>query len=229
MSIYFNNRNQSYVVAKKNGDTYKSYSVNAYGKYAEILANVTNNTGEKFKNYYEFTNESCIIKIYSKKYGYLDVFVDLDMYDIIKHIRWCVTKGRNTFYCRGKIKINDKWKNVKLHRIVTDYDDFVDHINGNGLDNRRVNLRETDNSLNQKNRISKSKIFPNVTLRYDKNGNCRFNVRWKENGKTITESYSVNKYGYHQARLKAIKKSIKERKNNNYIVKEKIVKIIRVK
>ncbi len=42
---------------------------------------------------------------------------------------------------------------LKLHRVVADATEgeMVDHVNGNGLDNRRANLRLCTNALNQQN------------------------------------------------------------------------------
>ena len=165
--------------------------------------------------------------IYSKKYGYRNVFIDKDDYEKVKNIRWHIDKGRNTFYCKGHLKN----KNIKLHKFILDYKGsmFIDHINRNGLDNRKANLRLIDNSINQKNRKSNSKIFPNVTYRIDKNGKARFVVYWKENGNRKSKSYSIEKHGYRKALNKAIIKSIKERKKNGYIVEERIVKVKRIK
>lgn len=69
-----------------------------------------------------------------------------------------------------------------LHRVIMNCDDpmvYVDHINGNGLDNRKVNLRLCSNAENQQNRAgaaanSKSGVR-GVSL--DKGGKWRADCR----------------------------------------------------
>ena len=61
---------------------------------------------------------------------------------------WYGVKSRQTRYAKTG-------KNERLHRMllgVTDKSKVVDHINGNGLDNRRANLRIVDVSENVANR-----------------------------------------------------------------------------
>lgn len=64
---------------------------------------------------------------------------------------WYAIRGKKTWYARHD-------DDSKLERVVTVLHTFLtgfamtDHINRNGLDNRRVNLRETTYALNNRNR-----------------------------------------------------------------------------
>ncbi len=71
--------------------------------------------------------------------------VDPDDYDRLSRNRWYVSKGRNTCYAiRGQWSPEKKRRlTISMHREVVDIPDgmYVDHINHNGLDNRKANLR----------------------------------------------------------------------------------------
>lgn len=56
-------------------------------------------------------------------------------------------------YALRQIRVNGKLTPIRLHRVITDAADGfeVDHINGNGLDNRRANLRVCTKAQNQYN------------------------------------------------------------------------------
>jgi hypothetical protein len=77
-------------------------------------------------------------------------------YEKINSQKWCAAENRGNFY--AKCKLNGK--GVSMHRIILNIADpeiFVDHRDGNGLNNQRSNLRLTGRSGNGANRKPSSK------------------------------------------------------------------------
>ncbi len=67
---------------------------------------------------------------------------------------WCAVKVRNTFYVRARAKKDSGCgKKVQMHRLIINAKrgQIVDHINGDGLDNRQSNLRICTNMQNMQN------------------------------------------------------------------------------
>lgn len=93
--------------------------------------------------------------ISSPKYGKLNVTVDdndLIMYD---KYNWCISKRKNHFYVVRSFRKNGKKITLTLHRellSLIDAKQFVDHIDGDTLNNSRSNLRLSNHSTNQMNR-----------------------------------------------------------------------------
>lgn len=73
--------------------------------------------------------------------GYVATVVDDADYDLVKHIHWRETRSKYTSYARGW---NPETKrDVLLHRYLLRPPEHlhVDHIDGNGLNNLRRNIR----------------------------------------------------------------------------------------
>lgn len=72
--------------------------------------------------------------------------VDLSKYDVVSKYKWCLSDG----YIATKVN----GKKTYLHRLIVYVSDtmFIDHINGNKLDNRESNLRVCTNQENSFNK-----------------------------------------------------------------------------
>jgi hypothetical protein len=92
------------------------------------------------------------IVLYNKKCEEMErVIIDIEDIEKVKNIKWGLKISNN-----GKKYAGNKTKNatIYLHRLVMgDFDDTleVDHINSNGLDNRKQNLRICNHQQNQSN------------------------------------------------------------------------------
>lgn len=86
------------------------------------------------------------------------VLVDDEDYDSLNCHKWCLT---TTGYARR----NTYGKIIRMHREImgiTDSKIFVDHINGNKLDNRKENLRKCSSLQNGWNSSSKNIIKTSI-------------------------------------------------------------------
>jgi hypothetical protein len=87
------------------------------------------------------------------------LFIDEADWDRFGHIKWCAIRpiaGQQKMYAY----VSGTPRGRYLHRLILDAPPgmLVDHINGNGLDNRRSNIRLATPSQNSVNRR-----FPNKT------------------------------------------------------------------
>jgi len=93
--------------------------------------------------------------------GLATIVDDVDA-DWLNQWKWCANPtqprgGQPCYYAARNIKISHgTYTKVLMHRAIIDapHKVFVDHINGNKLDNRRSNLRPATNSQNLANRHS---------------------------------------------------------------------------
>jgi len=96
-----------------------------------------------------------------------------DFYELIKY-KWCACKSSRTYYA-SRIEITKKQRKcVSMHRFVMSealkgygIEMQIDHINGDGLDNRKANLRlatAAQNSRNRRQRRGKSSKYKGVSF-----------------------------------------------------------------
>ncbi len=80
--------------------------------------------------------------------------VDDEDYEELSKFKWYAAKNRKTWYVARAIGKRPHQRQVLMHREILGAQpgEQCDHINGDGLDNRRCNLRFCTNSQNQMNR-----------------------------------------------------------------------------
>lgn len=99
-------------------------------------------------------------------------FAIIDIADVplIENHTWCVVKrGRSLHAMRGvRPSQGRSYESIYLHRAILDIKDTViqvDHIDGNGLNNRRANLRPCsieENVRNKRSRLNSSSEYVGV-------------------------------------------------------------------
>ena len=91
--------------------------------------------------------------------------VDVDDYERLSRYKWRVRFGCGTCYGQRAVKVGGKWTSKMMHREIIDVADdmVVDHINHNGMDNRKANLRAATNAQNAWNRRRKEEGFIGVS------------------------------------------------------------------
>lgn len=90
--------------------------------------------------------------------GY-SVIIDSADTDLTKH-EWQLIQDEHRLYVVRSFRDDEKLRYIGLHREIMsivlgralETHEYVDHINGDGLDNRRENLRLATNSQNQMNK-----------------------------------------------------------------------------
>jgi hypothetical protein len=113
--------------------------------------------------------------------------VDADDYERLSQYKWHVEKSGNTYYA---VRI-EKGRAIKMHREILNAPDGLqcDHINHNGLDNRKCNLRLCTHQQNCFNK----KPLPNRTSKYKGVLWCIEHKKWRavimHNGRQIHIGY----------------------------------------
>lgn len=121
-------------------------------------------------------------------------------------------------------------KYTMFHRLIYPESKCVDHINRDGLDNRRKNLRDLTVKQNNENQKKRKDNKSNKTGVHYSNYDKTWVAQWMEGPKRKTKSFSVSKYNYDGAKLLAInhrqKMDIKSKTTNGYGSDEEVETVV---
>lgn len=141
------------------------------------------------------------IIINSKKYGQKLVLVDDEDYEELSKYTWYLSKGKHTLYVLRDIHIGmfdgkSKKYSIAIHRHIMKLQKgdkiLVDHIDGDGLNNQRSNLRLCTVTENNRNQIHSAGTFSSVYK----------GVYWDKSKNTWAAEIRINKKKTYLGRFK---------------------------
>ena len=181
------------------GNTNDKNRVMKKAKEYQMLWSIKNDQSRNAMNV-NVNNETVKVNLGNNKW----LYTDLKHLPTIENNIWYPQKGKYTWYAVTVIK-NDKtgkWEPFFFHQMIKNKALHVDHINGNGLDNRCANLFLLDSNTKQQriqrfNRRQRRDNTSGVTGVYKYNGDYPY---WYINGKNyhgrrVFKKFSVKKYG----------------------------------
>lgn len=139
-------------------------------------------------------------------------FVDNEDFEELNKYKWHVRKGRYTYYAVRTVPVKGRLVSYIMHReiIKTPKGMLTDHIDGNGLNNQRKNLRIATRTENQRNRtLQKNNTSGICGVSWDKHYQ-KWNATIKVNRRTIPLGRFKNKKEAQKVRIIATKKYFKE-------------------
>lgn len=142
--------------------------------------------------------------------GSICLVSDEDYEKVILAGRWYEDTGHGRrSYARRKVYFNSVYKTTYMHNFILGSTPGLDtdHINGNGLDNRRENLRKVSRGLNNLNndqpRSNNTSGFRGIWYDYC---NKRWKAEIKIDGKKFNLGSFSNPEDAHKARLIAVER-----------------------
>lgn len=117
---------------------------------------------------------------------------DIEDIPYVQNYKWFSKKDKDNYYCCGSLN-NTKYN---FHRLIKPWGKEnewkqVDHINRNGLDNRRKNLRDGSGKINANNcRLREDNTSNKTGVHYSNYDKC-WVVQWNENDKRRKKSFRV--------------------------------------
>ena len=125
----------------------------------------------------------------------MKAIVDDEDYNYLLDYNWRAAKNGRTFYAVFGRRINGKYSLTWMHRMIMDAKnrkDEVNHVNHNGLDNRKVNLRiTTHDKVVIQSQVAIKKGTNHKGISYHKPTN-KWRARININGKTTYLGYYIN-------------------------------------
>ena len=168
--------------------------------------------GNYKNNRYRYVADYIEVEIYGHKKYHIGQ-IDIDFLNRFTERTWNAAKDGNNFYMVSGVTI--KFPVYQLfHQLVLPDIDKVDHKNRNGLDNRKKNLRDGSDGVNNNNQALLGNNISGTNGVYFDKRDKSWVAKWSENGKRRSIYFSIKKYGSDE---KAKQKAIEYRQAMNEI------------
>ena len=125
------------------------------------------------------------IPIKNKRFGINYMVIDEEDFDKVKHLNLTLnhTSNKNTYYAKAIIYENCKYiKKINIHREIMGLGDYkndkrlIHHIDGNGLNNKKENLKICDIMYNSQGFNNIHKTIKNYYFENDPKRKCKWKV-----------------------------------------------------
>lgn len=153
-------------------DQLKTGQVTSCGCYKKDICQLNGINNKKYNNFH-VENKIVHVALYNSS---KELICDIDDWERLKQYCWSEANGY------AKTRDINTGKNTLFHQMVMN-NKYIDHINGNGLDNRKCNLRlatKSQNAMNHKLRKDNSTGFTGVRKLRSGNYSARIKVGGKE-------------------------------------------------
>lgn len=188
---------------------YTKFYVTDYGSMEKTIEAAEAFQHEVSLKHKKVRNQWRIVKVIETAVEYVEVqltqdcvtMVNLEDLPAVESRVWCAKSNGHRMYVYSNPKKHLNEKYICLHNVILDVP-MVDHISGDGLDNRRQNIRPTTYQLNNRNqavKASKKRVQTGVGWT-DKT----YYAMWREDGVNRTRHFAIKKYGKDEAERLAI-------------------------
>ena len=132
-----------------------------------------------------------------KNMGKYVALVDDEEFESLNQFKWCVAKSEKIFYAVRTISIDGKRRNLPMHNAILK-GKGIDHIDHNGLNNQKSNLRfctVSENAMNNRKQENAVSIYKGVCF-------CKRRKKWKA---TIQINGKSSYLGHFSSEVEAAK------------------------
>jgi hypothetical protein len=144
-------------------------------------------------------------EIYLRASGLFAVVDSVD-YEALAQHRWFAQFHAETDHCYAErtVKISGRYRKIIMHRVIIEAPDgmFVDHIDHDGLNNRRANLRLASAVQNGRNRVKHVGVSRYKGVTYDASTN-KWRARIATGDKLASGSAKLANLGSFNSEIEA--------------------------